>query len=51
MIDYSHVLDRTTPWYEWLSYLECCNSLKVRPSLTGFLRYNAYYRSVNIKNV
>lgn len=41
-----HVLDPTTPWYEWLSYLECCASLGVKPSLSRFLRYNEYYRSV-----
>ena len=39
-------LDPTTPHYEWLSYTECCASLDVRPSLTRFLRYNAYYRSI-----
>jgi hypothetical protein len=39
-------LDETTPWFEWLSYTECCASLNVRPSLTRFLRYNAYYRSI-----
>lgn len=41
-----HELDPTTPWYEWLSYLECCASLGVKPSLSKFLRYNEYYRSV-----
>lgn len=38
-------LDPTTPWYEWLSYNECCQSLGVTPSLSRFMRYNAYYRS------
>ncbi len=41
-----HVLDPTTPWYEWISYLECCKSLNVEPSLNKFIRYNEYYRSV-----
>lgn len=41
-----HVFDYTTPWFEWLSYLECCASLGVEPSMTRFNRYNAYYRSV-----
>lgn len=39
-------LDPTTPWYEWHSYLECCNSLGVTPSLQRFIRYNNYYKSV-----
>jgi hypothetical protein len=39
-------LDATTPWFEYLSYLECCASLNVQPSLTKWLRYNTYYRSV-----
>lgn len=41
-----HVLDETTPWFEWLSYQECCWSLGVKPSLTRFIRYNQYYNSV-----
>ena len=39
-------LDSTTPYYEFLSYLECCNSLSVSPSITRFIRYNRYYKSV-----
>lgn len=39
-------LDPTTPWFEWCSYLECCHSLGVNPSLGRFMRYNQYYRSV-----
>jgi hypothetical protein len=45
-----HILDKTTPWYEWLSYLECCKSLKVKSSLTRFLRYNNYYEQYGRKN-
>ena len=41
-----HVFDYSTPWFEWLSYLECCESLNVKPSLNRFLRYNSYYRSI-----
>jgi hypothetical protein len=41
------VLDPTTPWFEWLSYSEACESLGFKPSLTRFLRYNAYYRSIS----
>jgi hypothetical protein len=43
-------LDSTTSHYEFLSYLECCNSLSVKPSITRFVRYNRYYRSV-VENV
>lgn len=39
-------LDPTTPWYEWNSYLECCSSLGVTPSVSRFIRYNNYYRDV-----
>ena len=39
-------LDPSTPWYEWISYLECCNSLGIKPSLGRFIRYNEYYRSI-----
>jgi len=42
----NHVLDVTTPWYEFLSYLECCNSLCIKPSITRFVAYNRYYNSV-----
>lgn len=41
-----HVLDPTTPWFEWLSYQECCWSLGVTPSLSRFMRYNQYYKSI-----
>jgi len=43
------VLDPTTPWYEFLSYLECCNSLSIRPSLQKFLRYNQYFKTYGTK--
>lgn len=40
-------LDVTTSFYEFLSYQECCWSLKVEPSITKFTRYNNYYRSIS----
>ena len=43
------MLDPSTPWYEWLSYVECCNSLKVAPSLMRFIGYNRYYSSITSK--
>lgn len=36
-------LDSTTPWYEFLLYLESCQSLNVKPSITRFVKYNRYF--------
>lgn len=33
-------LDPSTSHYNFRSYLECCNSLNVQPSLTKFVIYN-----------
>ena len=41
-----HILDPTTPWYEFMSYLECCHSLNVTPSVNRFIRYNEYYKKL-----
>lgn len=38
-------LDKTTPWYSYLSYQECCKSLGVDESLTRWIRYNNYYKN------
>jgi hypothetical protein len=38
--------DPTSPWYEFLSYIRCCESLGVKPSLNRFIGYNRYYNSV-----
>ena len=38
-------LDITTPWYEYLSYRECCNSLKVKESLTKWINYQKLYKN------
>lgn len=42
-----HVLDPTTPWFEFLSYQECCWSLNRPVRLGSFLRYNQYYAEIN----
>jgi hypothetical protein len=39
-------LDPSTPWFEFLSYCECCWSLGVEPSVHRFMRYQSYYNSV-----
>ena len=43
-------LDPTTPWYEWLSYCECCESLQVprQPHLGRFMRYRSYLKEVGV---
>ena len=45
-----HVLDPTTPWFEWLSYCECCYSLNApkQPSISRFLRYRNYLKLIGI---
>jgi hypothetical protein len=45
-----HVLDPTTPWYEWLSYCECCYSLQVpgQPHLGRYMRYRNYLKEVGV---
>lgn len=43
-----HVLDETTPWFEFLSYQECCASLGRPCRLGSFMRYNAYLKEVGV---
>jgi hypothetical protein len=43
-IDYP-ALDSTTPWYEFLSYLECNKSLNQKPSVNRFVKYNNYFKA------
>lgn len=40
--------DPTAPWYEFLSYLRCCESLEVTPSVQRFMGYQRYLKSVGI---
>lgn len=41
-------LDPTTSFYEFLSYVECCDSLGVTPSLQRFMAYQKYLKSAGI---
>jgi hypothetical protein len=41
-------LDKTTPWYEFLSYQECCWSLNRPVRINGFMRYNAYLKEIGV---
>jgi hypothetical protein len=38
--------DPTAPWFEFISYIRCCESLGAKPSINRFVAYNRYYRSV-----
>ena len=38
-------LDSTTPYYEFLSYLECNKSLNQKPSVNRFIKYNNYFKA------
>ena len=41
-------LDPTTPHYEFNSYIECCKSLDVEPSLRRYFGYRNYLKSIGI---
>lgn len=41
-------LDPTTPWYEFLSYQECCWSLGRPVRIQSFMRYNAYLKEIGV---
>ena len=38
-------LDSTTPWYEFISYLECNKSLNQKSSVNRFIKYNRYFNT------
>jgi len=41
-------IDPTTPWFEFNSYVECCNSLGRPVRLGGFMRYQAYLKEIGV---
>ncbi len=41
-------LDPTTPHYEFNSYIECCESLDIAPSLQRYMAYRRYLKSVGV---
>ncbi len=45
-----HVLDPTTPWYEWLCYCEICHQLDIQgqPNWNRFMRYRNYLKEVGV---
>jgi hypothetical protein len=42
--------DPTSPWYEFFSYVRCCESLNVpgQPSLGRYMAYRRYLKSVGV---
>ena len=42
--------DSTAPWFEFLSYKFCCESLEVEPTIRRFLAYQRYLKTVTDKN-
>lgn len=38
--------DSTAPWFEFLSYQFCCESLGIEPKLQKFLRYEKYVKTI-----
>ena len=45
-----HVLDSTTPWYEFLMYCEICHQLDVpgQPKLGRYMAYRRYLKEVGV---
>jgi hypothetical protein len=45
-----HILDSTTPWYEFLCYTEICHQLNVpgQPHIGRFMAYRRYLKSVGV---
>jgi len=40
--------DSTSPWYEFVSYCRCSESLGIVPSVQRFFAYQRYLKSVGI---
>ena len=40
--------DSTAPWYEFLSYCRCCESLDVPIRIQSFMRYRNYLKEVGV---
>lgn len=40
--------DSTAPWWEFISYCRCCESLEITPSVQRFMRYNAYLKEIGV---
>lgn len=42
--------DKTAPWFEFMSYVLCCESLGVVPRIQKFMAYQRYFNSVINEN-
>lgn len=40
--------DLTSPWWEFLSYCRCCESLEIKPSIQKFMNYQKYLKTIGI---
>jgi hypothetical protein len=40
--------DKTAPWYEFISYIRCCESLGVPASVQRFFGYRRYLKEVGV---
>lgn len=38
------ILDKSMPNYNFRSYLECCEALNQKPSITKYINYNTYWK-------
>ena len=45
-----HVLDETTPWYEWIMYCEICHQLQVpgQPHWQRYKSFSNYLKSIGV---
>ena len=40
--------DPTAPWYEFISYCRCCDSLGIPIRLQSFMRYQQYLKEIGL---
>ena len=43
--------DPTSPWYEFISYCRCCDSLGIPIRLQSFMRYQQYLREIGFAHM
>jgi hypothetical protein len=41
--------DPTAPWYEFVQFCRCCESLGVPIRLQSFMRYQQYIKEIGLK--
>jgi hypothetical protein len=40
--------DPSSPWYEFISYCRCCESLGVKVSIQRFMIYQKYLKAIGV---